>query len=77
MKALYAYDSVANEIRKIYSIGNAPANIDASQVENYYRYNSGSKEFKPINGNKSFSLAVDAVSLQPHVFKKVPNDKLY
>jgi len=76
-KALYVYDSVADEIRKIYSNGNAPTYIDASQVESYYRYNSGSKEFKSIQGNKNFSLAVDAVSLQPHVFKKVPNDKLY
>jgi len=74
---LYAYDTNTEEIRKVYSNGNAPAVLDASVVENYYRYNSGAKEFKHIQGNKNFSRAVDAVYLHHHLFKKATTDKLY
>jgi len=76
-KALYAYDTATEEIRKVHAIGNAPVLLDPSIVENYYRYNSGGKEFKVIQGNKNFSRAVDAVSLHPYLFKKVNADKLY
>ncbi len=54
----------------MYSNGSAPATLEANLVENYYRYNSGAKEFKLIQGNKNFSRAVDAVMLHPYLFKK-------
>lgn len=74
---MYCYENNNEQIKRVYANGNAPATIDANMVENYFRYNSGAKEFKPIQGNKSFSRAVDAVSLQPHLFKKITSEKLY
>ena len=40
-------------------------------VNAFYRYDSGSKEFKIIPSNKHFSIAVDAVSLNGNIFKKI------
>jgi hypothetical protein len=33
-------------------------------ISGYFRYDSGAKEFKLIEGNKTFSIAVDAVTLK-------------
>jgi hypothetical protein len=38
-------------------------------VLQYYRYDRGAKEFKVIPANKTFSIAVDAVALHPHIMK--------
>ena len=38
-------------------------------VVNYFRYDTGAKEFKIIPSNKDFSIAVDAVSLSEQFFK--------
>lgn len=76
-KAVYAYDTVTGEIKKIYSNGTIPDMIDSSVVVNYYNYNNGPKEFKPIQGNKNFSLRVDAVSLQPQLFRKPTSQNLF
>ena len=61
----------------VYSKGTAPNEIHAGIVEKYYRYDSGAKEFKQINGNKSISQVVDAVSLPSNYFHKVSKDKIY
>jgi hypothetical protein len=36
----------------IFSTSKSPQVIDAFQVVTYFKYDSGSKEFKPISGNK-------------------------
>ena len=39
--------------------------LDPAAVQNYYKYDSGAKEFKMIPQNKDFSYIVDAVSMIP------------
>ena len=38
-------------------------------IINYYRYDSGSKDFKVITAKKTFSLGVDAVAIFPQSLK--------
>jgi hypothetical protein len=58
-----------HEVSKLIGRGNLPGIIEKNMVVNYYRYDTGAKEFKVIPANKDFSIAVDAVSLNEHFFK--------
>jgi len=69
-KALYYYDSAANLATKIYSNGSSPSVLDESMIANYYRYDSGSREFKNIADNKTLSIIVDAVGLNSFVTRR-------
>ncbi|EAR87059.1 microtubule-binding calmodulin-regulated spectrin-associated protein (macronuclear) [Tetrahymena thermophila SB210] len=62
-KALYSMDSNTNEVKKIFGLNTAPTQIDLASVQAFYRYDSGSKEFKEILV-KAFSNQVDAVLLK-------------
>jgi len=69
-KALYYFDSAANIATKIYSNGASPSVLDESLIANYYRYDSGSREFKNIADNKTLSIIVDAVGLNSFVTRR-------
>jgi len=69
-KALYYFDSAANIATKIYSNGSSPSVLDESLIANYYRYDSGSREFKNIADNKTLSIIVDAVGLNSFVTRR-------
>jgi len=76
-KALYSYSEEEGILRLVYGAKDSPVVIDQSMVNDFYRYDSGAKEFRHIPGNKSFSIAVDAVSLRPLLVKKKSNlDKI-
>jgi hypothetical protein len=62
IKAIYVLDSTQTCLQKIYG-EKAPQEIMAENVQSFYRFDSGSREFKKIDGCKSFSLAVHAIDL--------------
>lgn len=47
-----------------------PLSLDKSMIKFFYRYDSGAKEFKLIQANKEFSIAIDAISINDNLFKK-------
>ncbi len=48
--------------------------LDPSIIQGYFKFDSGAKEFKLLSGNRNFSLAVDAVALNPAIWKKNVQD---
>ena len=74
LKALYEFDAATEEVRKLYGPGIWPDVIDASHVHSYYRYDSGSKEFRQLQC-RTFSIATDAVVLK--TVQKVPKNALF
>jgi len=67
-KALYSYNEEKDIAELVY--GQSYTVLDQSMVKTFYRYNSGAKEFRSMPGNKSFSIAVDAVALKPETAKR-------
>jgi len=49
-------------LHKIYG-EKAPQEIGSDNVQSFYRFDSGSREFKKLDGCKSFSLVVHAIDL--------------
>jgi len=72
-KALYVYNEEAEKAEFIYGPKECQPVLDQPMINDFYRYDSGAKEFKHIPGNKNFSLAIDAVSLKPLAAKKKHN----
>ena len=63
LQGLYEHD-VSNQIlKKTHGKSSAPEVITPGMVQVYYRYNSGTKEFKPL-ACKTITTTVDAVSLK-------------
>lgn len=60
---MYTYDSGSGGVSKIYG-EKAPAEIHAEDVLKFYRFDSGAKEFKVLDGCKSFSYAVHAIYIK-------------
>lgn len=76
-KALYSYTEEEGVLRLVHGGKDAPGVIEREMVYDFYKYDSGAKEFRRIPGNKSFSIAVDAVSLKPLLAKRKSNlDKI-
>lgn len=75
-RALYKFDFETGSVTRLFFLGSTtpPESLNCSMIQEWFRYDSGAKEFKPIKGNKSFSKVVDAVSLkQPVVNPKRPS----
>jgi hypothetical protein len=51
-------------VKKLMGPMTLPPYIEPSDVQAYFRYDSGAKEFKVIASNKNFSIAIDAVALK-------------
>jgi hypothetical protein len=56
-------ESNQEKITKIHG-DKGPAEIFAEQVHEFYRFDSGSREFKKIDGCKCFSFSVHAIDLK-------------
>jgi hypothetical protein len=41
-----------------------PENLDVARVEQFYKYNSGQRQFNEIRGVRGFTVTVDAVVLK-------------
>ena len=72
-RALYSYKEDTNLVEYVYGPKDSPPTLEQGMVNEFYRYDSGAKEFRHIPGNKNFSIAVDAVSLKPLMAKKKYN----
>jgi len=70
-RALYSYEPSLNSTEKIISVGNAPATLNEDQVQTFFRYNTGAREFRPLS-TKSFSIAIDAVRLKSSGTRAAP-----
>ena len=70
-KALYIYNESENILELLFGVKDLPEVINQSMVNTFYRYDSGAKKFKLIPENKSFSLAVNAISIKPLLLKKI------
>jgi Microtubule-binding calmodulin-regulated spectrin-associated len=51
------------EIERIFGNTKPPKHLKPEMIQKYYKYQSSSRTFTPIVGNKDFSIAVDAVVL--------------
>lgn len=63
IKAIYTLDHSQITLQRIYG-DKAPFEICSEQVKNFYRFDSGSREFKILDGCKSFSYVVHAIDLR-------------
>jgi hypothetical protein len=63
IKGIYSYDSINNRVRKVYG-DKAPAEILEENVSEFYRYDSGAREFKILDGCRSFSYVVHGVFIK-------------
>ena len=62
-RALYEHTS-EGVVKKVSGAANAPQVLKPKMVDQYYKFNVGSKEFTAIGGSKSFQTITDAVSLK-------------
>lgn len=63
IKGIYTFDSTQVYLRKIYG-EKSPQDITADMVQEFYRFDSGSREFKKVDGCRSFSLSIHAIDLR-------------
>ena len=63
IKAIYVLDQSQTILHKIFG-EKAPSEISSEQVNSFYRFDSGCREFKKLDGCKSFSLVVHAIDLR-------------
>ncbi|RNA31308.1 patronin isoform X5 [Brachionus plicatilis] len=59
-RGVYFYTSEADYIEKI--VGQGPARISEDMIEKYYKYNSGGKQFSPVQ-TKHLSIQCDGVTI--------------
>jgi hypothetical protein len=63
IKAIYVLDPTQTTLEKIYG-EKAPQELNAGQITSFYRFDSGSREFKKLDGCKSFSFVVHAIDVR-------------
>ena len=84
-KGLYSYDPLLHQVLKLNPSTNVPAAPDASRpnllgpesidetgVLEFYKYDSGSRSFKPLP-TQSFGMSVHAVSVRSEHRKRAMN----
>ena len=73
-KALYYHDGLNSQeivsLTKLHGPASAPEMLLPGQCEKYFRYESGAKAFKEIQGIKGFTLTTDAVQAKGAAGKK-------
>ena len=62
-KAIYTLDHSQTILQKIYG-EKAPVEISSEQVKTFYRFDSGCRDFKRLDGCKSFSYVVHAIDIR-------------
>ncbi|KAM3136436.1 hypothetical protein pb186bvf_011394 [Paramecium bursaria] len=62
-KALYGFSDGGHPYL-LFSQSKCPQLLTSEMVKIYFKYDSGAKSFKPIDGNKQFTIQVDAVQLR-------------
>lgn len=62
IKGIYILDNSQTYLSKIYG-EKAPSTISPDRVQEFYRFDSGSREFKKVAGCRSFSYVIHAIDL--------------
>ncbi|CAD8060295.1 unnamed protein product [Paramecium primaurelia] len=62
-RGLYGY-AVDSQPYFIFGQGKCPQVLTSEMVKTFFKYDSGAKQFKAIDGNKQFTIMVDAVQLR-------------
>ena len=62
IKGIYILDHSQTKLQRIFG-DKAPPEITSDRVQSFYRFDSGSRDFKKVDGCRSFSLAIHAVDL--------------
>ena len=75
-KALY-HQASDGDIQKIHGPSSAPMNLKSDMVEKFFKYNSGAKEFKSQDGQRSFTTTTDAVSLKKEYQQSQKKQNIY
>jgi len=69
-QGIYWHDG-KGKIGKIYTVNDhLPKAIDETMIQDFYRYDSGAKEFKIIPGMKTIHHSTDAVTLHSSFYKR-------
>ena len=63
VRGLYSHDPNTSEVSKVFGPGYLPDFLDSTFITLFFRYDSGAKEFKPLQC-KDFIAATDAVCLK-------------
>lgn len=63
IKGIYVFDSSQTVLRKIHG-EKSPPEITAEMVQEFYKYDNGSREFKRLDGCRSFSFSISAIDLR-------------
>ena len=71
---LYRFDPVEVKVERIY--GKGPPELKDAMVQQFYRYNSGRKEFSAV-ATRSFTVRTDAVALTKQHMPKLKQPSLY
>nr|CCA19198.1 hypothetical protein PITG_04060 [Albugo laibachii Nc14] len=65
-RALYEHHLDSNEVKISHGPSNAPQVLVSSEIGQFFRYNSGKKEFMPVD-TRSFTIKTDACALLDHL----------
>jgi len=76
IKALYLYNEETEGAEFLYGAKDSPMILGRAMINNYYRYDCGSKSFRLLQGNKNFSIAVDAVTIKVLTKKKSVSSRI-
>lgn len=60
IKGIYILDSSQTRLERIYG-DKAPLEVTVDEVKEFYRFDSGSREFKKVDGCRSFSFIIHAI----------------
>ncbi|CAG9322695.1 unnamed protein product [Blepharisma stoltei] len=63
LRAIYSHDPNNGDVKKIYGPATMPEQLNSGMVKGYFRFDSGSNEFKPIEC-KDFITGTDAIVLK-------------
>eukprot|EP00744_Colponema_vietnamica_P011618 GILI01016335.1.p1 GENE.GILI01016335.1~~GILI01016335.1.p1 ORF type:complete len:120 (-),score=26.24 GILI01016335.1:58-417(-) len=70
LRGIYGFDAVQGTVNLVSCLKPCPASLDVRMVSHFFRYDSGVKEFRLLEGTKSFSMCTDAVALHPQFLPK-------
>ena len=72
-RGLYSFNLETHRVEKIY--GKGPSVISTEMVTQFYRYNSGRKEFSAVP-TRSFTVKTDAAGLDENCFRPAKKSTL-
>ncbi|OQR86748.1 hypothetical protein THRCLA_10518 [Thraustotheca clavata] len=65
-RGLYTFDITLDVVQRVY--GQGPQQLQSSSIKQFFRYNSGKKNFTPVS-TRSFTATTDAVALPDEYYR--------